>query len=43
MKNLLEQLYSGELIPAELKIEGNEEYETLCRNLWRKLKNSRKN
>ena len=31
MKNLLEQLYSGELIPAELKIEGNEEYETLCR------------
>ena len=27
MKNLLEQLYAGELVPAELKIEGNEEYE----------------
>ena len=26
MKNLLEQLYAGELVPAELKIEGNEEY-----------------
>ena len=31
MKNILEQLYAGELVPAELKIEGNEEYETLCR------------
>ena len=29
MKNLLEQLYAGELVPAELKIEGNEEYEAL--------------
>ena len=25
MKNILEQLYAGELVPAELKIEGNEE------------------
>ena len=32
MKSLLEQLYAGELVPAELKIEGNEEYEALCRN-----------
>ncbi len=31
MKSLLEQLYAGELVPAELKIEGNEEYEALCR------------
>ena len=23
MKNILEQLYAGELVPAELKIEGN--------------------
>ena len=33
MKNILEQLYAGELVPAELKIEGNEEYETLCRKI----------
>ena len=39
MKNILEQLYAGELVPAELKIEGNEEYETLCR---RSLKENRK-
>ena len=31
MKTLLEQLYSGELVPAELKTEGNEEYKDLCR------------
>ena len=43
MKNLLEQLYSGELIPAELKIEGNEEYETLCRKSLEEVENSQKN
>ena len=33
MKNILEQLYAGELVPAELKIEGNEEYEKEFQNI----------
>ena len=39
MKNILEQLYAGELVPAELKIEGNEEYETLCRRSLEEIEN----
>ena len=39
MKNLLEQLYAGELVPAELKIEGNEEYEALCRKSLEEIEN----
>ena len=39
MKNILEQLYAGELVPAELKIEGNEEYETLCRRSLKEIEN----
>lgn len=39
MKNILEQLYSGELVPAESKIEGNEEYETLCRRSLKEIEN----
>ena len=39
MKNILEQLYSGELVPAESKIEGNEEYETLCRKSLEEIEN----
>ena len=39
MKNILEQLYAGNLFPAELKIEGNEEYETLCRRSLKEIEN----
>ncbi len=39
MKNLLEQLYSGELIPSESKMEGNEEYEALCRKSLEEMEN----
>lgn len=39
MKNLLEQLYAGELVPAELKIEENEEYEALCRKSLEEIEN----
>ena len=42
MKNILEQLYAGELVPAELKIEGNEEYETLCRRSLKEIENLQK-
>ena len=42
MKNLLEQLYAGELVPAELKIEGNEEYEALCRKSLEEIENLQK-
>ena len=39
MKNLLEQLYAGELVPAELKIEGNDAYEALCRKSLEEIEN----
>ena len=39
MKNLLEQLYAGELVPAELKIEGNEHSEALCRKSLEEIEN----
>ncbi len=39
MKKLIEQLYAGELVPAELKIEGNEEYEAICRKSLEEIEN----
>ena len=31
MSSILEQLYAGDLTPAENVIQGNEEYDRLCR------------
>lgn len=36
MKNILEQLYAGELVPAELKIEGSNGVQGVQTRLKRK-------
>lgn len=37
MSSILEQLYAGDLVPAENQIRGNEEYDRLCRESVREI------